>query len=121
MFDIVVATLAAATVSGNSTDQVDIDGRGVQLVIDITAITGTTPSATFSVQGKDMASGKYYNLLTSVALTAVGTTVLTIYPGIAASANVSANTVIPRVFRVSYTISGTTPVVTATIGASIID
>jgi hypothetical protein len=118
--DAALLTLTAAAVGGNSADQANISAIGLKLVVDITAITGTTPSLTVTIQGKDKASGKYYNILTSAALAAVGTTVLTVYPGVAAAANVSANDILPATWRVLYAIAGTTPAVTATVGASLI-
>lgn len=118
--DSTLVTLSAASASGNSADQVNVNGRGVQLVIDVTAITGTTPSITVTIQGKDAASGKYYTLLQSAAISTVSTNLLTIYPGGLNAANVASPTVLPRTFRVLYSIAGTTPAITATIGASII-
>jgi hypothetical protein len=115
-------TLATLTAQGAQTntatpDQVNPAARGLMLAIDITAITGTTPTLTVTIQGKDPASGKYYTLLASAALNATGTTILTIYPGLVAAANTVAVNIMPKTWRVIYTIGGTTPSVTATIGA----
>jgi len=115
-----LVTLAAASAGGNSADQTNYNGRGLQLGVNITALAGTTPTLTVTVQGKDTASGQYYTLLQSTALAAVGFTNLTVYPGAPAVANVSSPQVLPRTFRVLYAIGGTTPGVTATIGASVI-
>lgn len=92
--------------------------RGMHLVIDITAITGTTPTLTVTIEGKDPTSGKFYTILASAALNATGTTVLKVYPGLTAAANTVANDVIPRDFRVKAVVGGTTPAVTATISAN---
>lgn len=113
-------TFTAASTGANSADQSNPGGDGLKLVIDITAITGTTPTLTVTIQGKDTASGKYYTILASAALSSVSTTVLTVFPGITASANVAANDILPRTWRVSAVIGGTTPAVTATIGASVV-
>lgn len=113
-------TLAAASANVNSPDQLNPARRGVKVVVNITAITGTTPTLTVAIQGRDQASGQYYTILASAALNATGTTVLTVYPGLPATANVSANDVLPPTWRISATIGGTTPAVTATIGASVI-
>lgn len=113
-------THAAASAGVNGADQDNLSARGLKLVIDITAITGTGPSLTVTVEGKDPVSGKYYPLLVSAALTAVGTTVLTIYPGVVAAANLAANDVLPKTWRVKSAIAGTTPAVTATVAASLI-
>ena len=111
---------AAASVGSNSADQTNPNGRGIKIVVDVTAITGTTPTLTVTLQGKDTASGKYYTILASAALTAAGTTVLTVFPGLVAAANVTANDVLPRTYRVIAVIGGTTPAVTATVGASLV-
>ncbi|HKY44905.1 MAG TPA: hypothetical protein VJM50_17565 [Pyrinomonadaceae bacterium] len=102
----------------------DIDnptGKAAHVVIDITSITGTTPTATFTVQGKDPVSGKYYTLLASAALNANGTTVLKIGPGLTAAANLVANDVVPRTIRVSWSTTGTITDLDATVGVCLID
>lgn len=113
-------THTAAAVGANGTDQVNNNGRGIKLVIDITALTGTVPTLTVTIQGKDPVSGKYYTLLVSAALAAVATTTLEVYPGIAAAANSTAGVTLPRTFRIITVIGGTTPTVTATIAGSVI-
>lgn len=115
-----VVTLSAASASGNSADKTLIGARGVKVVIDVTAITGTTPTLVVDVQGKDTASGQYYTALASASITATGVTVLTVYPGVAATSNESASDHLPATWRISYTIGGTTPAVTATIGACLL-
>ena len=114
-----VLTAASATTNG-----ADLDNPGgamsAHVTLDITAISGTTPTATFTVQGKDEVSEKYYTILASSALNATGTTVLKIGPGLTASANAAANDIIPRCFRVICTITGTTPSVTATVGVALV-
>jgi len=112
--------LSAASASVNGNDIDNLGGRFAIVTIDITAITGTTPTATFTVQGKDPVSGKYYTILASTALNAVATTVLKIGPGLTAAANSVANDIMPTVFRVIVTIGGTTPAVTATVGVQLI-
>lgn len=110
----------AISATGAGPDQTNFNGRGVQILINVSAMTGTIPSVIFSVQGKDAASGTYYNILSAAAIVAVGTQLLTIYPGGLVTANVAVNAPLPRTWRISYVISGTTPVFTATIGASVI-
>ena len=119
--DISVLTLTAqgaGTVL--SSDQLNPAGSGIKLVIDITAITGTSPTLTVTLQGKDTTSGKYFTILASAALNATGTTVLTVFPSAPVAANVSANDLLPRSWRVSAVVGGTGPSVTATIGASVV-
>lgn len=79
--------------------------KSLHLVIDVTAVTAT-PSVVCTVDALDTVSGKYYNLLTSAALTESGspyTRVLKVGPGLPVTANVSANDVLPSTIRVTMT------------------
>lgn len=114
-----LAAQAAATVNG--TDLENMSARGAVFVIDITAISGTNTTATFTVEGKDRSSGKYYTILASTALNGTGTTVLRVYPGLTAAANLTVNDVLPGAFRVKAVVAAdANPSVTATVGASLI-
>lgn len=75
--------------------------RGLHLVIDVTAVTGASVVPT--IDGQDVLSGKFYNLLTGSAITTTGTTVLKIYPGIGTIANGAASDVIPANLRLVMT------------------
>ncbi|RAV22205.1 hypothetical protein [Paenibacillus contaminans] len=106
---------AARTTAQSSQDFENFHNRGVKVVVDITAVTGS-PILTVKIQGKDHTSGKYYDILTSAALTAQGTTVLTVYPGVTPVTNVTIDNVIPRFWRVSVTV-GNSDSATYSIGA----
>jgi hypothetical protein len=80
----------------------------------------TTTSVVINIQGKDAASGKYYTLLSSAAITTAITTVLTLYPGAPSTANVSSPQVLPRTWRVQAVVTGGGSAATATVGASVI-
>lgn len=114
-------TLTAASVGSSSADIANQFGMFAHVIIDITALSGTAPTLTVTVEGRDATSGKYYPILVSAALAAVATTVLRIFPGAAATANLSANDFMPTLFRVSVAIAGTTPAVTARIAININD
>lgn len=117
----VVTALAAASAGANGDDQVNTNARGLKLVIDITALAGTSPTLTVTIQGKDAVSGKYFTILASAALASQATTVLTVYPGLTAATNVVANDVLPRDWRVIYAIGGSAgQAVTATIAAALL-
>jgi hypothetical protein len=115
-----VALAAAGLGTTTSPDQANVNGRGVKVVVDITVLGGTGPTLTVTIQGKDAASGKYYTILASAALAAVATTVLTVYPGLVAAANLTANDALPATWRISVVVGGTGPAVSATVGASVI-
>ncbi len=119
-FPSLVTLTAAGAGTTNSADQTNPGARGVVVVADITAATGTI-AVTVSIQGKDAASGKYYTLLTSASLTGTGTTVLTVYPGLTPAANVTVSNVLPSTWRVVVVSGpGVTPAVTMTVGACLI-
>lgn len=108
----------AGTVVGNK--QSNSNGRGVVVSINITALTGTTPTLTVNIYGDDNVSGGKKLLLASTALNAVSFTQLVVYPGTVAAANSVANLPLPASWHVETVVAGTTPAVTATIGASVI-
>lgn len=105
-----VVVAPAGTVSTANKTYPGQDGlsRGIKVVLNVTAVTGTTPSATVTIQGVD-AAGITFTQLVSAAVTATGTTVLTMYPGLPNTANVMANDVLPKAFNIVLTITGTTP------------
>lgn len=106
-----------ATASVNSSDQVNAYGRGVKVFV-VTSAIGTG-SITVTIQAKDPASGAYTTLLASAAITTNTTTVLTVYPGLAATANVSANDILPRQWRIAVTANNANPA-NYSVGASLI-
>jgi hypothetical protein len=113
-----LAAQGAGTVT--SPAQSNQQAAGIKVIIDITAITGTSPTLTVTIEGRDPVSGKTYPILVSAALNAVATTVLTIFPGIAVTANVSASDHLPLNFDVKAVVAGTGPSVTATISATLL-
>ena len=113
------ATLAAGSQSAGFQNEDPYSKGFGQFIVDVTAISGTLATLTILIEGFDPTSGKYYTLLQSAGLTATGTTVLHLGPGLPATANVSANAILTRNFRVRFTITGTTPSVTFSVGASV--
>lgn len=115
---VAVFTSSARTATPTPVDVQRGAHRGVHLVIDVTAVT-STPSVVPKIQGLDPLSGKYYDLLVGVALTATGTNVLKVCPGIAATANATAADGLPGVFRVVMT-HGNANSITYTVAANMI-
>jgi hypothetical protein len=105
---------AARTATPDTVELVDLSARALYVVIDVTAVTAT-PSVTFAIQGVDSVSGKAFAILTSAAITAVGTTVLRIGPGLTAAANVTANDNVPPRVRIVPT-HGDADSITYTVG-----
>lgn len=92
---------AARTTTQTGADQTNRGHRGIKVVVDTTVFG--TGSVTVTIQGKDETSGKYYTLLASAAIVSVTTTAYTVYPGLPATANVSANDVLPSTWRLLVT------------------
>lgn len=106
---------AGATTTQTGPDMQNPDNRGVSVILDTTVIG--TGSVTLTIQGKDVASGKYYTLLAGAAVATNATNRYTVYPGAAVAANVSANDQLPAVWRILVTANNANPV-TYTVGGS---
>ena len=81
------------TTIGLTDDNTSEDTTGGTATIDVTP----------EIQGKDEVNSVYYVILTGAAITAAGTTVLKVYPGITASANVAVSDLLPRYMRLVMT------------------
>lgn len=89
---------AAYTATQNGTAQINPNMRGGIFTIDV-SVDPAAASVTFVVQGKDELSNSWEDILTSAAITGVGTTFLKVYPGLVAAANLIVNDILPRIFR----------------------
>lgn len=104
----------------HSTDQLNNCGSGLNGIIDLTK--ATSASVVVSIEGKDVASGKYYTILSSAALTTISTTLFSIFPEAAAGGGWSlVRALLPRTWRVTVVITGGSADVSGTIGASVIE
>ena len=116
--ELTVFASVARTATENSADLDNPYGRGAVLVIDVTAATAT-PSVVFTVKGKSALGSDYYTILASAAITATGQTVLRIYPGLTAAANVTASDVLPATWRVEA-VHGDADSITYSVSANLI-
>lgn len=118
--DVAVLASAARTATGNGPDMVNKDASGVVLTLDITAVSGTTPTLDVKVQSKDSLTGKYVDIPGAAFSQKNGvlTDQLVVYPGVAVSANKAVSNVLPRNWRIVYTIGGTTPSFTFAVSAA---
>lgn len=84
--------------------------QALRVVVQVTAVTGTTPTLTVAINGVSF-QGYVYPLLTSATINATGTYVLTLSAGATAAAGTSpvGNGVGPSTFQVVLTTGGTTP------------
>jgi len=95
---VALATAIRTATTVNSADFRQSGCNGGHFVINIG--TATAGTYTFHIQGKDPASGAYYDILVSSALGSTGTTVLRVHPNLTTSTNLIANDLLPPVFRV---------------------
>lgn len=107
----------ARTATHSSPDFRNDNATGLIVFIDATNIVNT-PSVTFSIEGKDPASGKYYTLLTSQAVASATTKVLRLHPSLTAANDVAKES-LPAVWRITATHSDTDSI-TYSVGASMI-
>lgn len=97
--------LASRTATTTTADLTNLYGRGGHVTL--TMATCTAATATLSIQGKDVASGSYYTILTGAAISSVSTTTYQVYPGSSAVANSIVNNIIPQDWRISIAQGGT--------------
>lgn len=101
---------AAVTATGQTADLINRDGRGLVVAVVTSAHSGTSPTLVVKVQGKGP-SGTYYDIpgAATATINTDTTTLLTVYPGVTVVANGAVSQPMPRVYRVVWTIGGTTP------------
>jgi hypothetical protein len=88
-----------------SPDLQNLGGKDISVYLNTTNIG--TATLTVAINGKDPASGTYFNLLTSTAVSTNTFTRLKIGPAIAASANAIAQDVLTPTFQIVATLGGT--------------
>jgi hypothetical protein len=86
--DLQLLATGAKTTAQQSADQINFNGRGVRVVLNVTVASGTG-GLQVQIQGKDSISGNYYQLnATPAAVTTTGTFVYDLYAGnLSAAAN----------------------------------
>lgn len=108
-----------ATPASDPQNDVTQSRLGGHFVLDVTAI-GAAPSIVVNIEAFDPASGKWYAILTSAAVTTVSTNVLRVYPGLTAAANVVASDVLPPNWRARVT-HGNADSITYSLGVRLMD
>jgi hypothetical protein len=117
---VIASTTKSATF--NSDEQDNNEYKGIRLSLNISAMSGTSPTLDIKLQHKDPVSGTWIDI-TGAAFaqkTSTGTDDLVIYPGITSTANRRVSDALPRKWRAVCTIGGTTPSVTFSLGGSYI-
>lgn len=100
--DVTLLASGARTTTQTSADIVTYNTGAITVILDVTNVAAS-PSVTISIDGKDPASGKYFNLLAGAAVTTAVTNVYVVDPAVPAVANVSAQKRLPRTIRIVVT------------------
>ena len=106
------AARSATTIFGNF---LNTNWRAAHYIINVTVIGADT--LTIDIEARDVVSLVFYPILTSLAISTTGTTVLKIGQGFTPVPNLTANNMIPYITRVVATHSGADPI-TYSIGAN---
>jgi hypothetical protein len=123
-FGISVEASSAKTATGQSAAAItNFNARGAAFIVNVSAVTGTTPTMTVKLQVQDVVSANWVDVPGAVtaSITAAGTFMLTVYPGLVEAANSKVSFPLPRTYRFLWTIGGTTPSFTFSIGAHYIN
>ena len=106
--EIVLLTSASRTTTQTSPDFYNIGGVStLAIILDVTS--PGTGSITVTINGKDPASGKYFLLLSGVAVTTVTTNVYRVNPFAAAIVNALAQVSLPKTVQVVVTANNANP------------
>ena len=106
---------AARTATPTVDDFIIKAGTGLIVVIDVT-VDPASASVVFIIKGKDVVSGKTFDLLTSAAIAATGTTVLRVHPVLTAAANLIAKTIVPPMITMTATHADTDSITYSVVG-----
>lgn len=113
----------AKTATGVGATQTNANNKGAQILLVMGAVSGTTPTFVLKVQGSVDGGTTWYDLpgATTASLTATGNYGITVYSGVAVTAGTTttgttaqSSSVLPRTWRVAWTIAGATPSFTIT-------
>jgi hypothetical protein len=114
----------AKTATGNGATITNVGNKGVSVVVNMGAVTGTTPTCVLKMQGSADGGTTWYDIpgATTASLTATGVYAITVYPGAPTVAGTTTSITgtascgqpLPRTWRMVWTIGGTTPSFTIT-------
>lgn len=104
--DLIILPSAARTTSGTSAEFTVGNYKEASFFLNVTAVSGTTPTLDVKIQTKDPVSGEWFDIVTFTQAT-----------GITKERKADKTIDIGSVIRASYTIGGTTPSFTFSLGA----
>jgi hypothetical protein len=115
-----VEASSAKTATGNSAAAItNHSASGAVLFINVSAVSGTTPTLVVRAQMQDPVGLGWVDIPGAVtaSITTTGLVALAIYPGATVVANAAVSYPLPRTWRLAWTIGGTTPSFTFSVGA----
>jgi hypothetical protein len=117
-----VEASTAKTVTATGTTITNNSANGLMLFVNVSVVSGTSPTLAVRLQVQDPVSALWVDVpgAATASITTVSTTLLTVATGVTPVANVAVNYPVPRVYRVAWTIGGTTPSFTFSVGAQYI-
>ena len=106
--DVTIRASSAMTATTNGADFTNLRHRGIVFYLNITANAGTSETLDIKLQGKCPVSAVYHDITGAALAQQTGTAslTLTVYPGIAETANRAVNDVLPGTYRLVYTVGG---------------
>ena len=115
---VTVQSSTTQTISGQTATITNTNASGGIFFFNITASSGSSQTIQFKLQALDPVSGNWFDILnaTSPSLTTIQQASVTVYPGIVGIGNSTVPTTLPRSYRVAWTIGGTTPSFTFSVG-----
>ena len=106
-----VMNVQSGTTTQTSIDQTNSNFRGAYIIVNVTTLTGTTPTLTPTIKGKGPIATVYFTLLlATAAISATGTYVYLVYPAAPAGAQgvtQSAGFSLPKTWNIVMTAGGT--------------
>ena len=93
--------------------------NGLTLFLNVTAVSGTIPTLNVKLQVLDQVSNVWMDVAGAAfsTVTAVTTLTFTMFPGAVNTPNVSLNQTIRNIYRAAYTLAGTSPSFTFSLGS----
>ena len=106
-----LATKTADATTGINIDTTKPDwARGAIVYVDLSASAGTTPLLDLKLQYQDPSGADFTDIpsCSIVQIAGTGNKVLSVYPGIAETANISVSDILPNLVRIVITTDRTT-------------
>ena len=117
-----IMNVTSGTTTQTSPDQTNISARGAYIIVNVTTLTGTTPTLTPLIQGKAPVANQYFTLLlATTAISANGKFVYLVYPNAPAGAGgvtQSAAFNLPKTWNIVMTVGGTVTIEAYTVEVS---